>query len=64
MAALMRLPARQREVVALRLILGLDTIRTAQALGFAPGTVMAHMGRAMAALRADLQPQTHKESRS
>jgi RNA polymerase sigma factor (sigma-70 family) len=64
MAALMRLPARQREVVALRLILDLDTARTADVLGIAPGTVMAHMGRAMAALRLDLQPQLQQESRS
>ena len=53
----MRLPARQREVVALRLILDLDTAHTAEVLGIAPGTVMAHMGRAMAALRLDLQPR-------
>jgi RNA polymerase sigma factor (sigma-70 family) len=64
MAALMRLPARQREVVALRLILDLDTARTAQMLAIAPGTVMAHMGRAMAALRADLQPEISEENRS
>jgi DNA-directed RNA polymerase specialized sigma24 family protein len=57
MAALMRLPARQRQVVALRLILDLDTVRTAEVLGIAPGTVMAHLGRAMAALRHDLQPE-------
>jgi len=36
MAALMRLPARQRQVVALRLILDLDTAATAAALGIAP----------------------------
>ena len=69
MAALMRLPARQRQVVALRLILDLDTARTAAVLGIAPGTVMAHLGRAMAALRLDLQPETlqsgtQQESRS
>lgn len=64
MAALMRLPARQREVVALRLILDLDTARTAEMLGIAPGTVMAHMGRAMAALRLDLKPELQQESRS
>jgi RNA polymerase sigma-70 factor (ECF subfamily) len=61
----MRLPARQRQVVALRLVLDLDTGRTAQVLGIAPGTVMAHMGRAMAALRGDLMPEgsrrTHDE---
>jgi RNA polymerase sigma factor (sigma-70 family) len=62
MAALMRLPARQRQVVALRLILDLDTARTAEILGIAPGTVMAHMGRAMAALRLDLQPELQQEN--
>jgi DNA-directed RNA polymerase specialized sigma24 family protein len=51
MAALLRLPARQRQVVALRLFLDLDTAGTAQVLGIAPGTVQAHLGRAMAALR-------------
>jgi RNA polymerase sigma factor (sigma-70 family) len=64
MAALMRLPARQRQVVALRLILDLDTARTAEVLGIAPGTVMAHLGRAMAALRHDLQPELQQENRS
>lgn len=54
MAALLRLPARQRQVVALRLLLDLDTAGTGQVLGIAPGTVQAHLGRAMAALRADL----------
>jgi DNA-directed RNA polymerase specialized sigma24 family protein len=51
-------------VVALRLILDLDTNATAEALGIAPGTVMAHLGRAMAALRHDLQPELRQESRS
>jgi RNA polymerase sigma factor (sigma-70 family) len=63
-AALMRLPARQRQVVALRLILDLDTARTAEALGIAPGTVMAHLGRAMATLRHDLQPELQQEHQS
>ena len=36
MAALLRLPARQRQVIALRLFLDLDTVRTAEVLGFAP----------------------------
>jgi RNA polymerase sigma factor (sigma-70 family) len=63
MAALLRLPARQRQVVALRLFLDLDTERTAQVLGIAPGTVQAHLGRAMAALRYDLVP-TWQESLS
>ncbi len=62
MAALMQLPARQRQVVALRLLLDLDTARTAEVLGIAPGTVMAHLGRAMAALRHELQPELQQES--
>ena len=64
MTALMRLPARQRQVVALRLVLDLDTGRTAEVLGIAPGTVMAHLGRAMAALRNDLTPERQQEIRS
>jgi RNA polymerase sigma factor (sigma-70 family) len=54
MAALLRLPARQRQVVALRLFLDLDTGGTAEVLGIAPGTVTAHLARAVAALRDDL----------
>ncbi len=54
MAALLRLPARQRQVIALRLILDLDTSDTAKVLGIRPNTVMAHMARALAALRSDL----------
>ena len=55
-AALRRLPGRQREVLALRIFLDLDTETTAKVIGIAPGTVMAHMSRAIAALRRDLQP--------
>ena len=62
MAALLRLPARQRQVVALRLFLDLDTERTAQVLGIAPGTVQAHLGRAMASLRGELIPTCQEES--
>ena len=40
-AAVLRLPGRQRQVVALRLFLDLDTSRTAEVLGIAPGTVRA-----------------------
>jgi RNA polymerase sigma-70 factor (ECF subfamily) len=61
MAALLRLPARQRQVVALRLFLDLDTVGTAQVLGIAPGTVQAYLGRAMAALRDDLIPTRQQE---
>jgi DNA-directed RNA polymerase specialized sigma24 family protein len=62
MAALMRLPIRQRQVIALRLLLDLDTNRTAEVLGIAPNTVMAHMARALAALRSDLVPQLQQEN--
>lgn len=62
MAALMRLPARQRQVIALRLFLDLDTARTAEVLGIAPGTVTAHLARAIAALRGDLMPASPQEA--
>lgn len=45
MAALMRLPARQRQVVAMRLLLDLDTGRTAEVLGIAPGRGTGTAGR-------------------
>jgi len=62
MAALLRLPARQRQVIALRLILDLDTNGTAQVLGITPNTVMAHMARALATLRSDLVPELQQEN--
>ena len=62
MTALLRLPARQRQVVALRLFMDLDTERTARVLGIAPGTVQAHLGRAMAALREELVPTRQEEN--
>jgi RNA polymerase sigma factor (sigma-70 family) len=43
LAALRRLPQRQREVIACRVFLDLDTGSTANALGIAPGTVTAHL---------------------
>ena len=54
-AAVRRLPERQRQVVALRLLLDLDTETTAETLGISPGTVKAHLSRAVAALREDLK---------
>jgi DNA-directed RNA polymerase specialized sigma24 family protein len=48
-------------VVALRLFLDLDTDRAAEVLGIAPGTVQAHLGRAIAALRDELMPQRQQE---
>jgi RNA polymerase sigma factor (sigma-70 family) len=64
MAALMRLPARQRQVIALRLFLDLDTARTAEVLGVAPSTVKAHLARAIGSLRADLMPERRQETPS
>ena len=53
-AVLQRLPARQRQVVALRIFLDLDTAHTAEVLGVAPGTVTSHLTRALTALRTEL----------
>jgi DNA-directed RNA polymerase specialized sigma24 family protein len=49
-----RLPARQREVLVLRVFLDLDIETTAAQLAIAPGTVRAHLARAVAALRREL----------
>jgi RNA polymerase sigma-70 factor (sigma-E family) len=54
MTKVLRLPNRQRQVVALRLFLDLDTAQTAGVLGIAAGTVTAHLARAIATLRQDL----------
>jgi len=62
MTAVMRLPARQRQVIALRLVLDLDTGRTAAVLGIAPGTVTAHLARATATLRGELTPARQQET--
>lgn len=63
LAALRQLPQRQREVIACRVFLDLDTGGTAAALGIAPGTVTAHLSRAVASLRAHLITEGHKEVR-
>lgn len=52
--ALMALPRRQRETVALRVIADLDTRQTAELLGTAGATVRVHLHRALATLRASL----------
>lgn len=63
MAALLRLPVRQRQVIALRFMLDLDTAQTARTLGMAPGTVTAHTARAIARLRAELTSEGKQEMR-
>ena len=60
----MRLPARQRQVVALRLLLDLDTRRTAEVLGITPNTVMAHMARPSPRCAATLRPNDSRRARS
>lgn len=52
--AVWRLPRRQRQVVAFRILLDQSTDETARALGIAPGTVTAHLHRALGNLREQL----------
>ena len=54
LTALRRLPSRQREVIVLRVFLDLDIRTTAEELEIAPGTVRAHLSRAVATLRDEL----------
>lgn len=54
LAAVRNLPERQREVVALRVLLGLSAEQTANELGIDAGTVGTHLRRGLAALRAVL----------
>ncbi|MGQ4385107.1 SigE family RNA polymerase sigma factor [Streptomyces sp. SAS_270] len=61
LALLRGLPRRQREVIALRVFLDLDTATTARTLGIAPGTVTAHLSRAVATLRGHLVTLDHPE---
>ncbi len=58
---LWRLPRRQREVIALRVFLDLDSDGIGAQLGIAPATVRVHLARATAALRRDLLPATTLE---
>lgn len=53
--ALRRLPRRQREVVALRYLVGLSEADTATLLGVSPETVRSHVRRGLRKLRAALQ---------
>jgi RNA polymerase sigma-70 factor (sigma-E family) len=60
-AALRRLPVRQREVIALRLLLDLDTATTAHTLGIPAGTVSSHLHRGLATLRSELPSANAQE---
>lgn len=54
LAAVRRLPQRQREVLVLRYWSGLSEAEIAAALGVSPGTVKTSASRAMASLRTTL----------
>ncbi|WP_245667376.1 RNA polymerase sigma factor [Actinomadura macra] len=54
MAALRRLPRRQREALVLRYYLDLSDAEVAEAMGIRPGTVRSTMVRALAALTREL----------
>jgi DNA-directed RNA polymerase specialized sigma24 family protein len=64
LTAVRRLPVRQREVIVLRVFLDLDIETTARQLGIAPGTVRAHLSRAVATLRDELAQANAKEADS
>lgn len=61
LTALQRLPSRQREVIALRIFLDLDTGTIARQLGIEAGTVRMHLSRGVAALRRELTLTTEAD---
>lgn len=62
-AALRRLPPRQRAVVVLRFHDDLSEAEVARTLGMAVGSVKSHASRGLAALREILQRETPEEER-
>ena len=62
MRCLLALPERQREVVALRVVLGLDTRQTAELIGVAQGTVTSHLFRALSRLQEELSQIAPREA--
>ena len=62
LTALWRLPRRQREVIALRIFLDLDTATIARQLGIEAGTVRMHLSRGVTALRHELTPTKNMEA--
>jgi RNA polymerase sigma factor (sigma-70 family) len=53
-AALVRLPRRQRETIVLRYLCDLPEADVALSLGVSAGTVKTHLHRALASLRANI----------
>ncbi len=62
LTAIWRLPSRQREVIALRIFLDLDTATIARQLGIKAGTVRMHLSRGVTALRHELTPAKNMEA--
>ncbi|MBA2315863.1 MAG: sigma-70 family RNA polymerase sigma factor [Chloroflexi bacterium] len=62
--AVWRLPRRQRQVVALRILLDQSIDQTAQSLGMAPGTVRAHLHRALRTLHEQIGDAGHDTEES
>jgi RNA polymerase sigma-70 factor (sigma-E family) len=62
LTALWRLPPRQREVIALRIFLDLDTDTIARQLGIEAGTVRMHLSRGVTALRHELTTVKNMEA--
>jgi RNA polymerase sigma-70 factor (sigma-E family) len=62
LTAIWRLPHRQREVIALRIFLDLDTATIAKQLGIEAGTVRVHLSRGVTALRHELTPTKNMEA--
>jgi RNA polymerase sigma-70 factor (sigma-E family) len=61
-AALRRLPRRQREAVVLRYLVGLSEIQVAEMLDISHGTVKTHLHRAIAGLRKDMDQDLREET--
>jgi RNA polymerase sigma factor (sigma-70 family) len=62
LTAIWRLPARQREVIALRIFLDLDTATIGRQLGIEAGTVRMHLSRGVTTLRHELTPAKNMEA--
>jgi len=61
-SAVRGLPARQREVIVLRVFFDLDTEATAALMGVSPGTVGAHLHRALGTLRTQIPSLLDEET--
>jgi RNA polymerase sigma factor (sigma-70 family) len=63
LAALRALPERQRQVVALRILLGLSGEQTAVELGITAGSVGTHLHRALTSLRPHVTRAADEDAR-